>query len=95
MAIVDISYICGCGVRFKTLEAAIEHVDSASHTLGVSGSIRPSVRKQKPVRVATPEDARPKPRVRRPSAAPPTQVQTGGRVDFNNLRAKLQRSKGG
>ena len=42
MAIVKVSFNCGCGSSFHTIEEAAEHADAQEHILTASGIISPT-----------------------------------------------------
>lgn len=48
MAIVNVSFNCGCGEQLKTTEEAAEHADRYGHALTAQGTIQPAERKAKP-----------------------------------------------
>ena len=51
MAIIKISYNCGCGFSGNTVEEAGDHVNATGHTLNnICGSIAPSHARVKPVK---------------------------------------------
>lgn len=97
MAIVDISYNCGCGFHALTVEAAIAHVDNNKHTLGVIGSVKSSVRKVRTAKASSYSDTHADSRGSRPPArklalaATPAGVLVDPMTNFGDLRARMQR----
>lgn len=88
MAIVYINYDCGCGFHGKTVEEAIGHADEQKHSLCVLGSVMPSEPKVR--RASLPVSASPR-SDRKAAAVVPLEVQAESKIDFGNLRARLQK----
>lgn len=88
MAIVNISISCGCGFHARTVEEAAKHADEQKHAMDIFGSVKSSVRKVRKASSFVPASPRPR---RESSTTAPLQVEEEGRIDFNNLRAKLQK----
>ena len=89
MAIIQINYDCGCGFHARTEAEAGKHVDNLGHTLVVSGGIRPEAPRAR--RVVGALSVSTGKRTERPTTTPQIKVQDEERIDFNNLRARLQR----
>jgi len=92
MAIVSISYDCGCRTHCRTVEEAVAHVDATGHTLCVAGQVRPSVRKVRPVKAFSAPPARTSQHSGRPrQAGTQSEPGLGTQTDFNSLRARIRR----
>jgi len=92
MAIVNINYDCGCGYHAKTVEEAARHADDSHHTLNVAGTVRSSERKVR--KIAASPHVFVGPRLRTPRSVPITaEVEEEHKVDFGDLRARLQKGQ--
>ena len=84
MATVSIQYMCGCGTKCLTVEAAAAHCTNTGHTMTVSGQVKPD---QKLVKIQSASELT-------EAGQPAVFAATGSdRDSFSAMKAKLHRKE--